>query len=162
MQDSEQGWNLDQIWRDRISGVSCELCSVIGADSATSSEGYKVADLRVSRWILGRNQYIRGYSLLVLNTHAIELHDLVRPVRERFVEDIALAGATLNRVLSPIKINIEMQGNVIPHLHCHIKPRFLTDRPGHARIFQNGGRVELLDSEYSQMVLSLREAISHP
>ncbi|MEI5680665.1 HIT family protein [Mesorhizobium sp. CCNWLW179-1] len=157
--DREAEWKLDQKWQNRITGTACELCSLLEADTAVSSEGHKVADLRVSRWILGQNQYIRGYSILVLSSHAVELFELEKEVRSRFVDDIADASQALQRVLSPIKINLEIQGNVVPHLHCHIKPRFLGDRPGHARIFQNAGRIVLRDEDYRSMVSQLRNHI---
>jgi ATP adenylyltransferase len=157
--DREAEWKVDQKWHNRISGTACELCTLLEADMAASSEGHKVADLRVSRWILGQNQYIRGYSFLVLSSHAVELFELEKEVRSKFADDIADASRALQRVLSPIKINLEIQGNVVPHLHCHIKPRFLTDRPGHARIFQNAGRIVLPDEDYQSMVSRLRNHI---
>jgi diadenosine tetraphosphate (Ap4A) HIT family hydrolase len=50
-----------------------------------------------------------------------------------------------------------MQGNVIPHLHCHIKPRFDSDRPGHARIFQDQEVRLLEEDDYNARVTALRE-----
>ncbi|PAQ07665.1 HIT family protein [Mesorhizobium temperatum] len=157
--DRQAEWKLDQKWHDRVTGAACELCTLLEADTAVSLEGHKVADLRVSRWILGQNQYIRGYSILVLSSHAVELFELEKEVRGQFVDDIADASQALQRVLSPIKINLEIQGNVVPHLHCHIKPRFLVDRPGHARIFQNAGKIVLPDEDYQSMVSQLRDHI---
>lgn len=159
--DRHPEWKLDQVWRDRITGASCELCAMVKDEYVVSREGYKVADLRISRWILCQNQYVKGYSVLVLNAHAIELFDLEDKARSEFAEDIATASKALHHALSPIKINLEMQGNIIPHLHCHIKPRFLTDRPGHARIFQNAGTHILADEEYQEMIGRLQNQIDY-
>ena len=156
---SYPAWQLDQTWRDRLTGQRCELCELIKSDPVENSEGFKVADLRVTRWMLGRNQYIRGYSVLVLKHHATELFEISSKLRAEFIEDIATASEALQHLLFPIKINQEIQGNVIPHLHCHIKPRFSTDRPGHARIFQDAGRVVLTNDAYQEMIGQLQESI---
>jgi diadenosine tetraphosphate (Ap4A) HIT family hydrolase len=38
-----------------------------------------------------------------------------------------LAAATVNRLFSPAKMNYEIHGNTIPHLHLHLFPRFAAD-----------------------------------
>jgi ATP adenylyltransferase len=149
-------WRIDEEWQDRVSGHACAFCSRIGMQG----HGIEVMDLRVSRWMLGRNQYVRGYSILILNFHAIELFELTAQDRGDFIDDIAQASSALHTLLSPIKINIEMQGNVIPHLHCHIKPRFASDRPGHARIYQDQETRLLPEEDYAAIAASLREVAS--
>jgi diadenosine tetraphosphate (Ap4A) HIT family hydrolase len=148
-------WSIDADWQDRVSGRSCAFCATAGAQI----HGVKVADLRVSQWLLGRNQYVRGYSILILKFHAVELFTLSLQDRQDFVEDIAQASRALYTVCAPIKLNIEMQGNVIPHLHCHIKPRYVSDRPGHARIFQDQEVRFLQEEDYKTFVTRLREAL---
>ncbi|MBR1175364.1 HIT family protein [Bradyrhizobium sp. KB893862 SZCCT0404] len=148
------GWNLDERWEARISGTSCEFCRWDEAIRATYP--VEVARLRVSRWFLGANQYVRGYSILVLDRHAIELYDLDTTVRQAFTEDMADAGQALGRVLKPIKMNFELLGNVVPHLHCHLKPRHRHDRPAHARIFQDAQREQMPLTQLEQLAGELR------
>ncbi|MGI6247731.1 MAG: HIT family protein [Pseudochelatococcus sp.] len=107
-----------------------------------------------------KNKYIKVYSILVLAEHKIELFELDRETRHQFINDISDVSRILNDTLSPIKINVEMQGNVVPHLHCHVKPRFETDTPGHARIFQGAGTAILPAAEFSAMRDELRERMS--
>jgi HIT domain-containing protein len=41
-------------------------------------------------------------------------------------------GYTIERQYKPIKMNFEMLGNSLPHLHTHLVPRYLDDgEPGH-------------------------------
>lgn len=148
------GWNLDARWEGRISGTSCEFCRWDEAMRATYP--VEVARLRVSRWFLGANQYVRGYSVLVLDRHAVELYDLDTAVRQALTEDMADAGQALGRVLKPIKMNFELLGNVIPHLHCHLKPRHYYDRPGHARIFQDAQRWQVPLQQLEQLAAELK------
>ncbi len=147
------GWNLDSRWQARIEGTECEFCEWDQRTSATYP--VEVARLRVSRWLLGANQYVRGYSVLVLDRHAIELHDLSPDIRQAFTEDIADAGRAIGRVLNPIKMNLELLGNVVPHLHCHLKPRYPHDRPGHARIFQDAQRQEISLADLERLAAKL-------
>lgn len=149
-------WNIDQSWYDRISGKSCKLCDELKRGDETSM-GLVVSEMRVCRWILAKNQYIRGYSILVLAEHRIELFELDSETRHQFMDDISDVSRILSDTLSPIKINVEMQGNVVPHLHCHVKPRFAADTPGHARIFQSAGTVIPDPAEFSGMRDKLRE-----
>jgi diadenosine tetraphosphate (Ap4A) HIT family hydrolase len=149
-----RGWNLDARWQARIDGTDCEFCKW---DQTTGAHyPVEIARLRASRWLLGANQYIRGYSVLMLDRHAIELHDLSPDLRQAFTEDIADAARASARVLDPIKMNIEMQGNVVPHLHCHLKPRFPDDRPGHARIFQGAEIREIPLADMERLAAKLR------
>lgn len=148
------GWNLDARWEARISGTSCEFCRWDEATRVTYP--VEVARLRVSRWFLGANQYVRGYSVLVLDRHAVELYDLDTAVRQALTEDMADAGQALGRVLKPIKMNVEILGNVIPHLHCHLKPRHHHDRPGHARIFQDAQLWQVPLTQLEQLADELR------
>lgn len=154
---AERGWNLGARWQARIAGTECEFCAWDAHTSA--SYPVEVARLRVSRWYLGANQYVQGYSVLVLDRHAIELYDLSVDVRQAFTEDIADAARALDEILKPIKMNIELQGNVIPHLHCHLKPRFAYDRPAHARIFQDAQLKEIPMTELEGFAVSLRAVI---
>jgi diadenosine tetraphosphate (Ap4A) HIT family hydrolase len=149
-------WNIDQTWLDGVSGASCKLCNELERGEETPL-GLVVADMRTCRWILAKNQYIRGYSILVLSQHKIELFELDRETRHHFMDDISDVARILSEKLSPIKINLEMQGNVVPHLHCHVKPRFETDTPGHARIFQGAGSVMLPPAELRAMRSKLLE-----
>jgi len=116
----------------------------------------EVARLRVSRWLLGANQYVRGYGVLVLDRHAIELHDLSIEIRQAFTEDIADAGRAIGRILNPIKMNLELLGNAVPHLHCHLKPRYPDDLSGHARIFHDAQRAQLPLADLVQLATKLR------
>ncbi len=48
--------------------------------------------------------------------------------RIAFWEDVNHVAAALNRELSPVKLNYEIHGNTLPHLHLHVFPRQRGDR----------------------------------
>jgi diadenosine tetraphosphate (Ap4A) HIT family hydrolase len=121
--------------------------------------GFTVADLERSRLQLSRNQYVRGYCILVAKKAVREPHQMYPPERALFFDDMVRVGETLEKVFQPIKINYEILGNAIPHLHVHIVPRYYGD-PAPGRPINPGAEtVNLADDEYWQMVGDIREAL---
>ena len=44
-----------------------------------------------------------------------------------FMKEVQLAARTLKEVTGAFKINYEIHGNSVPHLHLHLFPRYLDD-----------------------------------
>ena len=88
----------------------------------------RIADLAVSTAVLAsREQFYRGYSLLVLNQHATELFELDPTIRQKFMEDANRLADALNKTFKPLKMNYCILGNILPHLHWHLIPKRDTD-----------------------------------
>jgi diadenosine tetraphosphate (Ap4A) HIT family hydrolase len=90
------------------------------------------ADLRViempnSYVILNRDQYFSGYTLLFTKLHVTELFHLDRTVRAALMDEVSSVARALDAVYMPAKINYELLGNMVPHIHWHIVPRFVSD-----------------------------------
>lgn len=43
------------------------------------------------------------------------------------MEDVSLVGETLTQVFPVRKINSELLGNQVPHIHWHVVPRLMAD-----------------------------------
>ena len=43
------------------------------------------------------------------------------------MEEVSTVAAALHRAFSPAKINYELLGNMVPHMHWHIVPRWEGD-----------------------------------
>lgn len=69
-----------------------------------------------------------GYLCLVSRIHAVELHDLSVAQAEQFVRDARAVSRALSEVTSAVKLNYEIHGNTLPHLHMHFYPRYPGDR----------------------------------
>lgn len=121
--------------------------------------GYTVADLERSRLQLSRNQYVQGYCVLVAKSAVSEPHHLHEHERRLFFEDLMRAGTALAKVFEPLKLNYEMLGNKIPHLHVHIVPRYYNDPAPHRPIDPESAQVYLLDADYQEIVGDIREAL---
>jgi diadenosine tetraphosphate (Ap4A) HIT family hydrolase len=64
-----------------------------------------------------------GYACVVSKQHVVEPYDLLDEERAAFWEDCMEAVRALNSLFQPAKMNYEIHGNTIPHLHMHIYPR---------------------------------------
>jgi diadenosine tetraphosphate (Ap4A) HIT family hydrolase len=77
--------------------------------------------------LLGTWQYFRGYCILVAREHAKELFDLPDAERQAYFEEMCVLAKAIHVSLQPHKLNYEMLGNQVPHLHWHLFPRFTSD-----------------------------------
>src|SRR5207248_1225938 len=91
------------------------------------SEDDLVIELASGRLHLQNDADYRGYCILTFRRHAVELHDLSEEERKQWIEDIARIGKSLTELCCPAKLNLSMLGNMVPHLHCHIMPRYLDE-----------------------------------
>lgn len=114
-------------WDALIRGDGCPLCSVVQAAEIDDPYGYFVADLEGGRLRLAADQHLPGYCLLISKKHVREPYELEREERTAFFEDMSRVGEALERVYGALKINYEILGNSVPHLHCHIQPRYYGD-----------------------------------
>jgi diadenosine tetraphosphate (Ap4A) HIT family hydrolase len=84
---------------------------------------------RQSTWITSEERTpTRGYLCVVAKTHVVEPFELAREERALFWEDVLFAAERLAQLVRPAKINYEIHGNTIPHLHAHVFARFDGDR----------------------------------
>jgi diadenosine tetraphosphate (Ap4A) HIT family hydrolase len=86
-----------------------------------------IADLELSRVFLHEDQFFPGYVLLVLRRHVTELYDLPSAERATLMEEVSRVAQALARVFRPVKMNYELLGNLVPHIHWHLVPRLATD-----------------------------------
>ena len=76
---------------------------------------------------LGRHQYYRGYCVLVCRRHATELSGLSDDVRRAYLDEMSLLALAIEQGFRPHKLNYELLGNQVPHLHWHLFPRSAAD-----------------------------------
>jgi hypothetical protein len=62
-----------------------------------------------------------------IRRHAREPHELAAIERADFFSDLVRAGEALERAYAADKVNNQILGNLVPHLHAHIRPPFLGD-----------------------------------
>jgi diadenosine tetraphosphate (Ap4A) HIT family hydrolase len=68
-----------------------------------------------------------AYCRVILNAHRKEMTDLTEVERARLMKTVFVVERVLRELLEPEKINLASFGNMVPHLHWHIIPRFADD-----------------------------------
>ena len=68
-----------------------------------------------------------GFCRVIWNEHVKEMSDLNPAERALLNEAVYRVELALREVLAPTKVNVASLGNVVPHLHWHVIPRFADD-----------------------------------
>ncbi len=86
-----------------------------------------VAELAAT-WVTAQVEApLPGYVCVVSKRHVVEPFELPAPELVAFWHEAMLAARTVNELYRPTKMNYEINGNTIPHLHLHLYPRFADD-----------------------------------
>jgi diadenosine tetraphosphate (Ap4A) HIT family hydrolase len=87
-----------------------------------------VQTLSISSLYLPKSQPYRGQCVLVFDRrHATRIDELSRGEWVAFAADLYAAAQAIVRTVTPDHVNLELLGNVVPHLHWHIVPRYKSD-----------------------------------
>lgn len=128
--------------------TDCPLCSGDGGDVV-----WRGASARV---VLAPEPLFPGFTRVILTEHHAEMSDLDAARRAELMALVNCVEEAQRALLRPDKINLAALGNVVPHLHWHVIPRWRDDshfpapvwsaaqRDGAARI----ARVQPLVAEY--------------
>jgi diadenosine tetraphosphate (Ap4A) HIT family hydrolase len=120
----------------------------------------QIIELEHSFAVLNRDQYFPGYTLLFTRRHVTELFHLDQAVRAALMEEVSTVAKALHTLFQPDKINYELLGNMVPHIHWHLIPRFATDplwpRPIWA---ESHDEIILTPAEYRQRIQAIRQVL---
>ena len=96
----------------------CELCIKPG-DVVYRHEKYRV--------ILVDDENYPGFCRVIWNEHVKEMTDLSRADRIQLMDAVWRVEDAVRQVMRPDKINLASLGNMVPHLHWHVIPRYRED-----------------------------------
>ncbi len=121
----------------------------------------RIIQLKHSFVTLNRDQFFPGYVLLFTKTHVTELFHLHSQVRAELMDEVSRVAEALQGVFRPDKINYELLGNMVPHMHWHLVPRFASEplwpRPIWAEPHEE---VLLSPDEYHDRIELIRKALT--
>jgi diadenosine tetraphosphate (Ap4A) HIT family hydrolase len=110
---------------------------------------------------LNPDQAFEGYTFLTLKWHEEELYRLDDKDRKHFLEDMSLVSSALAKTFRPDKMNYELLGNSMPHLHWHLVPRYTTDPMWGRPIWAgNRRRRRLTQPEYALLKQRIEASLS--
>jgi len=99
--------------------ADCPLCT-----SAGGALLWRDDQLRV---VLVDEPGYPGFCRVIWNAHVKEMSDLCAEDRGRLMAVVLEVEILLREVLRPDKINLASLGNMTPHLHWHVVPRWRDD-----------------------------------
>jgi diadenosine tetraphosphate (Ap4A) HIT family hydrolase len=98
---------------------ACDLCKQPGGDVVYRCEQYRV--------VLIEDVNYPGFCRVIWNRHVKEVTDLTPPDRAVLMNAVWQVEQAVREAMRPDKINLASFGNMVPHLHWHIIPRYLDD-----------------------------------
>lgn len=99
---------------------ACELCDTAGGEILWEDARCRV--IRVD------DPHYPGFCRVVWHAHVAEMTDLSQVDRAHLMAVVWAAERALRELMQPTKINLASFGNMVPHVHWHVIPRFTDDR----------------------------------
>ena len=100
----------------------CKIC-----EKSWPPSDYYIGDLGLTHAYLFDDQFFAGWTVLILKDHQTELFELTQEARCTLIEEISQVGEALTKIFDVRKINSELLGNQVPHIHWHVIPRLKSD-----------------------------------
>lgn len=99
--------------------MTCELCDSDGGEVLLRTES-----LRVVRVF---HAHYPAFCRVIWNRHIKEMTDLKHHEQAKLMQTVFAVEAALRATIRPDKINLASLGNMTPHVHWHVIPRFKED-----------------------------------
>lgn len=114
-------WPAD--WDERRRGKGCPMCAEGRPDD--NGFGLRVFTGRYSDAYLQRKDVGQaGYTIAIWRgRHVADPTELSNDEASTYFAEVLRVARAVERHYRPIKMNLEMLGNSLPHLHTHIVPR---------------------------------------
>ena len=100
----------------------------------------------------------RGYSVVIWRgRHVAEPTELSAEEASQYWQELLETGRRIEEALQPVKLNYDILGNSLPHLHTHVMPRYADDpKPGWPFPHPEGERGTFDDGDLRHDVEALR------
>lgn len=132
---------------------SCELCMHPGGEVIYRDDNYRI--------VLVEDERYPGFCRVIWNAHAREMTDLSTAERAILIAAVWQVEEVVREVMQPDKVNVASLGNVVPHVHWHIIPRYENDahfpNPIWGEIKRTPASADL--SKRQALVLKLRDKL---
>jgi diadenosine tetraphosphate (Ap4A) HIT family hydrolase len=140
-------------------GEGCPMCEQ-GRPEETEY-GARIYAGEFSDAYLQRDDVQRGYTVVVWRgRHVAEPTELTDAEASAYWLEVLRVGKALEAVFEPVKLNYDLLGNSLPHLHTHVVPRYADDpRPGWPFPFPEEKRPRIEEESFRRDVEALRSRL---
>lgn len=102
--------------------TECELCADPGGDLL-----WEDASCRVVRVADEAAAAFPGFCRVIWRRHVAEMSSLAANDARHLMNIVLATERAVRRIVRPDKVNLASLGNVVPHLHWHVIPRWKDD-----------------------------------
>ena len=99
---------------------NCELCGSPGGEAVWEDALCRVVSVADPDY--------PGFCRVILKRHEREMTDLPAAEQQQLMRVVFAVETAVRRLYRPDKINLASFGNIVPHVHWHIIPRWENDR----------------------------------
>ena len=124
--------------------AGCELCE-LAVPAVWQNEKFSV--------ILVDDAAYPGFCRVIWRAHVREMSDLPDDDRLLLNDAVHMVELAVRETMQPLKVNVASLGNVVPHLHWHIIPRYADDAHFPAPVWAQAAR------QTGESVLAERRAL---
>jgi diadenosine tetraphosphate (Ap4A) HIT family hydrolase len=137
-------------------GEGCPMCAQGRPDETEYGARFFAGE--VSDAYVQRRNIQRGYSVIIWRgRHVAEPTDLSEDEAAQYWWEVLEAGRRIEQRLQPVKLNYNILGNELPHLHTHVVPRYADDpKPGWPFPFPDDDPGRLDDDAFRRDLEALR------
>ncbi|MFI5285415.1 MAG: HIT family protein [Candidatus Dormibacteria bacterium] len=155
-------WGSD--WPELKAGRGCSICR----DVEQEDNGHGLRYFR-GRWLsafLQRENVVPGYSVAYWHgRHVCEPWELADDELAGYFGEVNVVSRVLARFFDSAKMNYQILGNIVPHLHVHIFPRGQSDRRPRAPLvwppdLDRGNSETVSEIELRRSVTELRSLLA--
>ena len=141
-------------------GVGCAMCEQ-GRPEETAY-GIRFFAGSVSDAYLQKADIQRGYSVVIWRgRHVVEPTELSSDEASSYWREVLVAARAIETHFKPVKMNYNVLGNSLPHMHTHVIPRYATDpRPGWPFPFPEGEVANIDEAVLRADVAALRKVLA--
>jgi diadenosine tetraphosphate (Ap4A) HIT family hydrolase len=131
----------------------CPFCRL---DAGAIPAIYHVADFAHSTAWIHPNQTLRGRTTLIARGHCTDMLELAPETYAGIAGELRVLAGAIQRAFAPARMNYANYGNVVPHLHWHVVPRYRDDPwwGGPPSLVEPAER--LADGEYQNIASMIR------
>lgn len=156
----------DEDWEARKAGKGCPMCKEGRPDEVHGNARIfagRVADAYLVRGDIGQP----GYTIVIWRGgHIADITELKDADAAAYLREVLKVARALESHYEPAKLNLEMLGNTVPHLHTHIVPRYVTDgspgAPPRAFLQPELHREPIPEERFHREVAALRVRLAWP
>jgi diadenosine tetraphosphate (Ap4A) HIT family hydrolase len=133
--------------------AGCELCELAATSKVVANDKFSV--------ILADEANYPGFARVIWNEHVREVSDLADEDRLLLNEAVWKLEQAVRELMQPLKVNVASLGNVVPHLHWHVIPRYADDAHFPAPVWAEAVRVtdEAVLEQRRALLPQLKQAI---